>query len=135
MPLMNWSGALSVGVHEIDEQHKKLVEMLNQLYEAMQKGQGKDVLGSLLAGLAQYTVKHFAAEERAMQRAGYADLAAHKVEHEALTKKVLDFKQRFDGGTSMITIELMNFLKGWLTSHIQGSDKKYGPVMNGVGIC
>lgn len=134
MALLTWNESLSVNVRDIDEQHQKLVGMLNLLHEAMGKGQGKDVLKTLLGDLARYTVTHFANEEAYMKRFDYAELAAHKAEHEALKSKVVELKARFEGGQTMLTVETMNFLKNWLTDHIQGSDKKYTPCFIAHGL-
>jgi hemerythrin len=129
MPLMNWSNDFSVTVPEMDEQHKRLFAMINELHDARSKGQGQTVIKPLLQGLVQYTRTHFSAEEQLLQRAKYAEFAQHKALHEKLIKQVLDLKARSDAGQAGVTVELMNFLKTWLVSHIQGVDKKYGAVV------
>lgn len=134
MALMSWNDNLSVGVHEIDTQHQKLVNMLNQLHEAMSKGQGAEVLKPILNGLIQYTASHFQTEERYMQRFNYPGYAKHKEEHDALTWKVKDLKDRFDQGKTMISVETMTFLTTWLTTHIQGTDKLYRAHFNSNGL-
>jgi hemerythrin len=135
MPLMTWNNSLSVGIAVIDEDHKKLVAMVNQLYDAVQAGHGKDALGKTLDGLIDYTVMHFAREEKFFQETGYPDAVAHKKEHADLTKQVLDVQAKYrSGATSTLSLEVMTFLKNWLVKHIQGSDRKYGPHLNGKGI-
>ncbi len=135
MPLMVWNNNLSVGVAVIDEDHKKLVAMVNELYEAIQGGHGRDALGKILDGLVSYTVMHFAREEKFFLETGYADAIAHKKEHADLTRQVLDVQAKYKAGaTSTLSLEVMNFLKNWLVQHIQGSDKKYGPHLNAKGI-
>ena len=135
MPLMTWNNSLSVGIAVIDEDHKKLVAMVNQLYDAVQAGHGKDALGKTLDGLIDYTVMHFAREEKFFQETGYPDAVAHKKEHADLTKQVLDVQAKYrSGATSTLSLEVMTFLKNWLVKHIQGSDRKYGPHLNAKGI-
>ncbi|MBP2290441.1 bacteriohemerythrin [Azospirillum rugosum] len=135
MPLMEWNDKLSVGVTQFDNEHKKLVAMVNELFDAVQAGRGKDALGKILDGLIAYTKTHFANEERYFQQLGYPDLAAHKAEHDALARQVLDVQQKYhSGATATLSMEVMNFLKNWLVKHIQGTDKKYGPFLNGKGI-
>jgi hemerythrin len=129
MALITWTENLSVHVPELDEQHKKLVQMLNQLHDAMQQGQGRDVLQRLLAQLVQYTATHFAAEEQLMQKANYSDFPQHKSEHDKLKSKVLDLKQRLESGESRLTVSVLQFLQNWLVNHIQGTDKKYAPIL------
>jgi hemerythrin len=126
MPLLSWSDKYSVGIPEFDNQHKRLIDLINSLHEAMSTGRGNAVLDKVLADLITYTQTHFAAEERFMQSHQFGEFAAHKVEHEKLTKRVLDFQQQFRAGKLALSISLMRFLETWLTSHIMDSDRKYG---------
>jgi hemerythrin len=134
MALINWNDNLSVKVTEFDEQHKKLIGMVNNLHSAMGAGKSREIMGSVLTGLIDYTVNHFAAEEKLMQKHGYPSFARHKAEHDALTKQVVDIMAKFKEGKTVVTIELMNFLKDWLTKHIQGTDKQYGPFLNSKNV-
>jgi len=134
MALMTWSDNLSVNIKEIDEQHKKLVGMVNDLHDAMKQGKGNDVTGMVLSGLIQYVATHFAAEEKLMKAHAYPEYLKHKTEHDALTKQAVDLQDQFHGGKPVLTVELMSFLKNWLTNHILGTDKKYSPYLNGKGV-
>ena len=135
MPLMSWNDKMSVGVAVIDADHKKLVSMVNELYDAIQAGKGKEKVGPVLDGLIDYTKMHFAREEKFFAQTAYADAPAHKKEHEELTKQVASVQTKYKAGaTSTLSLEVMNFLKNWLISHIQGSDKKYGPHLNAKGV-
>jgi len=134
MAIMEWGPALSVNVKQFDDQHKKLVVMVNQLHDAMKVGKGSEVLGPILNSLISYTASHFADEERLMQQHGYLDLAKHKAEHDKLTKQVLDLQKQYQTTKSALSMAVMTFLKDWLANHIQGEDKKYGPFLNGKGI-
>ncbi len=135
MPLMMWNDKMSVGIPRIDEEHKKLVAMLNELYDSVQAGHGKEALGKILDGLIAYTAGHFKHEEKLFAETGYPDAPAHKKEHDDLTKQVLDVQQKYKAGvTGTLSLEVMNFLKNWLVNHIQGSDKKYAPHLNSKGI-
>lgn len=136
MALVVWSEKLSVGVGSIDDQHKKLVTLLNQLHDGMIAGRGKEVVGPVLKGLIDYTATHFKYEEDLFARTGYADTAAHKKEHADLVRRVLEVQKTYnEKGPSVLTIQVMNFLKDWLTSHIQGSDQKYRPHLLAKGVC
>lgn len=135
MPLMNWNDKMSVGIEVFDADHKKLIAMLNDLFDAVQAGKGKDVLGKILDGLVDYTKMHFSREEQMMQKHSYVDYAAHKKEHDDLAKQVLDVQKKYQSGqTATLSMEVMNFLKNWLVKHIQGTDKKYGPFLNTKGV-
>jgi hemerythrin len=134
MAVMEWSPAFSVKVKKFDDQHKKLIDLLNQLHDAMKAGQGNAMLGLVLQSLITYTATHFKEEEQVMQANGYPDLPQHKIEHEKLVKQVLDLQKKFQSGGGVLTLTVMSFLKDWLTSHIQGVDKKYGIFLNAKGI-
>ncbi|MCM5553919.1 bacteriohemerythrin [Pleomorphomonas sp. NRK KF1] len=135
MPIMEWNEKLSVGVASLDNDHKKLVALVNELYDAIQAGKGADKLGPVLDSLISYTVFHFQNEEKFFAQTGYPASAAHKQEHEALTKQAVAIQTKFKSGAAgTLTLEVMNFLRNWLINHIQGSDKKYGPHLNAQGI-
>lgn len=135
MSLVSWNDKLSVGVPSIDDQHKKLVSLLNQLHDAMMSGKGKDMLGGILKGLIDYTVVHFRYEEELFVRTGYPDSEAHKKSHAELVRKVQDVQKKYDtDGPKALTIPVMNFLKDWLANHIQGADMAYGPHLVAKGV-
>jgi hemerythrin len=125
MPLLIWNPRFSVGIESFDSQHKRLINLVNQLHEAMMKGKAEDALHRVLHELVEYTKTHFAAEERFMQSHGFSGYLAHKTEHDKLTKQVVDFQREFLEGKIALSISLLSFLKTWLTEHIMGTDKKY----------
>ncbi len=134
MALIEWSPAYSVKVKKFDDQHKKLVDLINQLHDAMKSGQGNTVIGNVLQSLVTYTGTHFADEIKLMQSHAYPDLAKHQAEHDKFVKQVVEFQNKFKDGSAMLTMTVLSFLKDWLVKHIQGEDKKYGPFLNGKGI-
>ena len=135
MPLMTWNDTLSVGVAEIDTDHKKLIQLVNELFDAMLAQKGKDVLGKTLDGLIAYTAQHFAREERLFARTDYPGAAAHKTTHLSLVKQVLEIQQKYNAGhTATLSIEVMNFLKSWLANHINGDDRKACQYLNSKGV-
>jgi len=128
--LIEWSDEeLSVGVQEIDEQHKILVELINRMYKAIITRNDKDELAAILNELAQYTVIHFAVEESLMRIFDYPDYEDHKQHHHELTQQVVELQTKVKAGESKISMEVLNFLRHWLTHHIQGEDKRYGPFL------
>jgi hemerythrin-like metal-binding protein len=92
------------------------------------------VTGNILDRLVSYTVMHFGVEEKLFQKHGYPDADQHKKVHEKLIAKVIDFKTKVDKGDGTISMELMDFLKDWLVSHIKGTDKKYVPFLKQHGV-
>ncbi len=127
--MFEWSNTYSVTIGSIDAQHQNLFAIARELHAAMISGQGKTALSRILDRLVQYTAAHFAHEERLMRTHNYPDFAAHKAEHDALTKQVLKFQEDFNAGRVAITVQLLQFLKDWLEKHIKGTDLKYAPHM------
>lgn len=134
MALIEWNANLSVNVAEIDNQHQKLVAMINQLNDAMKQRKGKEVLGNIISSLFTYTATHFETEEKYFAQLHYPDTDNHRKLHQSFVKKVSEFKNGHDGGQVALTVEVMRFLKDWLSSHIQGADMKYGPWFNERGL-
>lgn len=123
MALMTWGPALQVGFGDIDAQHERLVELVNQLNDEMRAGSGRDAVGPVLAELVRYTVDHFAFEERLMTEHDISTSSAHRTEHGELVGQVRAFKEEYDAGSTTVSAELMTFLRKWLTGHILKSDK------------
>lgn len=134
MAYLIWDEKYSVGVREVDLQHKKLVELINGLHDAMKAGKGKDALARVLQDLINYAASHFATEEKYMTQFSYPAYPTHKNEHEKFVKQVLDFQKDFNSGKAVMTLDIMNFLKDWLLNHILGTDKKYEPFFNEHGL-
>ena len=134
MAMLTWSDKYSVNVKEIDDQHKKLIRLLNELHTAMSAGKGKDVLSGVLNHLIDYTVYHFSAEENYMVQYGYPGYTQHRAEHTEFVKNVKDFDEKFEAGQSSVSIDVIKFLNGWVTSHISGTDKQYTQFFNQKGL-
>lgn len=135
MPLMTWTESMSVGVKVLDEDHKKLVGMVNQLHDGIMDGHRAEALGKVLDQLVSYTRIHFEREESMFTKTHYPGLATHKKEHDDLIKTALDLQSRYrQGASSMLSLETMSFLKSWLAHHIQGCDKSYSPHLHSHGI-
>jgi len=134
MPLIRWDDSFSVGVAEIDAQHKRLVEMINELYDAMRQKRGKEILSEILNEMVKYAAVHFATEEKYFVQYFYPETDSHRKEHREFKKKVDELTKRFEANEIGITGEVIDFLSTWLKEHIKGSDKKYGPFLNEKGI-
>ena len=125
MAYIEWNEKFSVQVKEMDDQHKKLFDLINGFYDALTAHQAKEGLGRLLDGLLEYTIFHFAHEERLMRRFRYEGQEAQEAAHRAFTQKVADVRTRFTEGKLVLSLEITGFLKSWLTEHIMASDRKY----------
>jgi hemerythrin len=123
--LIQWSSSLSVKVKQIDDEHQKLIKMINDLNDAMRVGKGKDVLGKIINELVNYAAVHFATEEKYFDQFGYQEATPHKSEHKIFVDEVYRFKKDFDEGRIGLSMKIMDFLSDWLKNHIVGIDQKY----------
>ncbi len=127
--LMPWGPKLILGINEIDDQHKELVSLINQLHKAMKLKKGSQKSGEILKVLADYTVYHFGFEEELFEKYNYPETAEHLTIHKGLVDQVVDFKTQFEEGKAALTMDLMSFLMDWLKDHIMQTDKKYVPFL------
>lgn len=134
MVLMEWEDRLMVNIKALDDQHKKLIGLINKLHDAMTTGKSKNVLDEILSELVNYTILHFANEQALLQKYGYPDFVQHKKEHDDLTRKTIELRDSLNSDKGVIGVEVMSFLKEWLNKHILGTDKKYTVYLNGKGI-
>jgi hemerythrin len=134
MALIEWNEECSVGVARMDQQHRRLFEMLNELGDAMKERRGREVVGTVLDKMLVYTRTHFADEEELMEEHDCPELAQQKIEHAYLTTQAESYQQRYIDGEEFIAAELMHFLKDWLLTHTQGTDRKYGRFLNERGV-
>ncbi len=132
--LMPWSEKFMTGIEKIDEQHKGLVGMVNELHNAMKLKKGAKESGQILEKLADYTVSHFGYEEQLFDEHEYPVGDVHKKIHQDLVAKVVEFKSEFDQGKAALSMELMTFLTDWLTDHILKTDMEYVPFLKEKGI-
>lgn len=124
-----WSDAMSVGVPEVDEDHKALIDLIGMIESASEGEEADAVLGTVLAALMDYTEFHFEREERMQEAIGYSGLAEHHAHHETLKRQVMDYVARHAGDPASIDIrELARFLQSWLVQHILKEDWQYKPL-------
>jgi hemerythrin-like metal-binding protein len=116
---LEWSDALSVGVAAVDEDHKKLVSLVNALFSACFVGVGDEAVSAVLKELIDYTQYHFAREEAFLRSHGSPALEPHAEEHRKLTEQVLAISRQ---GASALSDEVLQFLRDWLTHHILETD-------------
>ncbi len=134
MALFEWTDQYSVNVRQLDEQHLRLVDMINDLYDAIKREEDQTALRETLKKLLDYTAYHFVREEKLLQQYGYPQLEKHKEEHSILSWRVLDLRSRYESGEGVQASEVLDFLTGWLKNHIMNSDKKYATFLNSKGV-
>ena len=128
MARIEWQRVFNTNIPEVDEQHQKLVAMINQLDDSLHMGMGvvNKEEGTVLVALVDYTKYHFDTEEKVMQKIGYPDYQGHKKMHEDLRHQIASKLLRLKGGGSVSATELTSFLTDWLINHIIHEDKKIG---------
>lgn len=125
MDLIKWDNSLSVGILSIDNQHKKLIKIINGLSSAMKERKGKEILNKTICELVSYTEVHFKYEEDYFDKYVYKETISHKDEHKKFVKQISEFKNDFESGKLSLSIDVMSFLSSWLRNHIKGTDQKY----------
>ena len=134
MAIFAWNESYSVRVRQMDDQHQKLFEIINDLAEAMRDGKADGVIRDTVEQLAVYTRTHFLQEEVLMRQTGYPALAAHQEQHRKLMADVEQYKRAYEEGHSASPVSLLNFVRQWLVHHIKESDKAYSEHLNARGI-
>jgi hemerythrin-like metal-binding protein len=134
MPLITWGPKIEVGIEIIDSQHRRLVDMINELNDAMEGGRGGKAVGSTLKGLIEYTHTHFQTEERLLKEHDYEEYALHCREHRIFTDQVEIYQDRFNAGFLDISSNVMSYLRGWLLTHITSSDRAYVRTLKDAGV-
>ena len=123
---LTWSETLSVAVEEIDEDHRRMVELFNFFAHAVAEKEAPDYLKALLEELVAYTAWHFKHEERLMLRYGYHGFVEHKQEHQELIDDVAEIRQELIRAEMQATDEHIEVLERWLVEHILVTDMKLG---------
>lgn len=131
MPLFIWKPSYDTGIPEIDYDHRQLVGLINELYEAMAQSHGYEIVNQTLDCLIEYAQRHFAAEESFMRARRYPFLADHEVEHQKFRDAVSAMDARRRAGKQLPSTEMMHFLCDWLRSHVTTSDKEMGRYLKG----
>ncbi len=125
MRRVEWKESYSVGVPLFDEQHKYLVDLLNEMIESSNSGSDRKELFAICNKIIGYAEEHFQSEENMMNKCNYPKLKEHQQEHTKLIEDVFLMYQDFCTGGDTSVGDLVDFLKDWLLDHILGSDMEY----------
>lgn len=131
MVSLKWEEKFSVGVDEIDEQHKQLFNLINEVRDSIKKGQTKDFVIDCIQKLDKYASFHFDLEEKYMIENRYPNIEEHRLEHKNFITGIKNIKENLDPGKLITTYNLLDFLINWITFHILESDKEYAYYING----
>jgi hemerythrin len=134
MEFIKWDNGMSVNIISIDNQHKKLIEEINNFCNGLKSKRSKEVLSDIIYQLSKYSIYHFQTEESLMKKYGFPGFKEHKAEHDKFIEKIQDLETRFKLGKLILTIEIANFLKDWLSNHVLNTDKEYTKFLNDCGV-
>lgn len=125
MAFLVWEPSFSVGVWDLDRQHRSLIGLINQLHVAVSGVDPDKKLQAVFAATVDYVRNHFAFEESFLERLGYEELAGHKEIHKELLDQLGAMRRQFDVGPLGVSPELVKLLKEWVTTHILQCDHGY----------
>ena len=129
-----WTEALSVNIAILDQQHKQLFDTLNQLDQALRKGEGTAALDPVLDRLVEYALVHFAAEESLMEQHNFPGLFNHRAQHEEFRKRLAEYLEAHKAGKPGVPVSLLFFMQGWMKEHFSRTDKLYSAFLNARGV-
>jgi len=122
---ITWTPDMSVGVEEIDNQHKYFIGIISDFYSALNERKIQTELGVILDKLIDYAVLHFNTEEKYFDKFNYEFKDEHKAIHQKVKQQLLDFKENFNKSGVDIVPDFMDFLTNWLVDHMESEDQKY----------
>ncbi len=134
MQPIEWTDALSVGVREMDDQHKKLIGMINRLIAEQHMLTEPETIAELLTEMTDYAREHFRAEEYLMAEYGYDSIKVQEIEHQAFIDKTFEFMSATDMGPNILSKALLDYLKSWLVGHILRVDMRYKEFFMAKGV-
>jgi hemerythrin-like metal-binding protein len=134
MAKIEWSESLSVKIESIDKQHQMLLSLVNDFYDHINSAEKRENLLKLINGLRSYIALHFNTEEMLMEKYNYPNFKKHKFEHMNFISSVNDYINRVRAGRLLISLEITNYLRDWITNHIQVTDKAYSEYLNSHGV-
>ncbi len=128
-----WNDNLSIGVDQIDNQHKELIGRIDGLFDACNNGKGKEEVLKVIDYLGAYVITHFSDEEGLQKKYGYPEYNSHKLLHTQFVKDfgILKDTLNKDGVTPMIIIKMNKLLIDWLLNHIKKTDKELAVFLKG----
>lgn len=131
---VEWKDDYSVGIDSIDQQHKKLLSLINQLQTAVDYSTGEQFEQEALDELVDYTKTHFSYEEGLMRDNDYPDFEPHKAQHEKMFNKVSEVLAEYEKDHDTAMSNAAEYLKDWLINHINGTDKEYSSYLISKGV-
>ena len=134
MAHLQWDDSLSVNYPKIDQQHKDLFALVNQLVDAFEQRVEDVPIKKLVEKLTNYFFTHFRTEERVLEEFEYPDIDQHRHQHLKFTRKVMNYRRNIEAGEMSILPEMIDFLVSWVVNHTSSVDMKYSSFFTEKGL-
>lgn len=134
MDIIKWRDSYETGIASMDDQHKKLIELINRLYREIRNPESKDAISDVLDEMDQYAEMHLQEEEALLENNEYPDLVSHVEFHRSYRDKVETLIAESKGGNEKVINETYTFLRKWWMEHIVTHDKEYGEFLQSKGV-
>jgi hemerythrin len=134
MAFMTWRDQYSVGVETLDNQHKAILRILNELHAASLRGKAQEVAGPLLSQLVSLASEHFSAEERLMESTKFPGLAEHRAKHREMAGRIADLASRHEKRDAAVYLQLLYFVRDYQSKHMQNEDQEYARWLSAHGV-
>lgn len=123
----DWNPLMEIGIAEVDDEHRELVRQINELGQAMRRGEGRDRIGELLGFLRRYAEQHFAREEKLMAEAGFPGFGEHRGRHEQFRRDLKAHEDAFVAAADerAVALELHGWVMKWLSTHTLYEDDTF----------
>lgn len=127
MDIIKWKTEYALGIEKVDNQHMRLIALINRLVDSYQEDRGRDTIETIFQGLMDYCSYHFVVEEMVMRNHSYGEYVSHKTRHDNFINKIKYFKADYSKGNSVVLVKTVDYLNDWLIDHIVIEDRKYVP--------
>jgi len=127
-----WDDSLSIQIQEIDDDHRRIVELFNMLNRSVVEGDASNYIEAVLEEMISCTIWHFRHEERLMLKYSYKGVLEHKKEHQELIESARELQQKILQEGKSLSSEDIESLEHWLTGHILGTDMELGSYLGEV---
>ena len=135
MPPIAWQEEYALGIAEIDNQHRKIIEMINRLFKMASELTDDKILKDILMELSDYATYHFETEENYFKKFDYPGAAEHIAVHDQFRERIAELKKILDKGeTEKVLFSLSTFLQNWWIWHINHVDRAYVPLFKKKGL-
>lgn len=134
MDIIKWRSSYETSIPSMDEQHRKLIDLINTMYRVMRKDEGPEQIDTVLKEMSEYASGHLRDEEALLQENGYTDFDSHLALHKEYLTKMEELREEWDKDKTSGAQNIYTFLRQWWLGHIVEEDQKYGPFLTEKGV-